>query len=99
MRGWPDVLAFQFEFFEHLFSGAQANEVDLDVAVRFEAGETDQVAHQVENADGLTHIQNKDFSALAHARRLQYQLHRLGNGHEVTPGIRMRDRHRTTGGD
>jgi hypothetical protein len=28
-----DILAFEFEFFEHLFSRTQTHEIDLDIAV------------------------------------------------------------------
>src|SRR6476660_221719 len=99
MGGGANVLAFQFELLEQFFSRAQAHEVNLDIAVRLQAGEADKVANQVQDSHRFAHIQDKDFSAFAHAGGLQHQLHRFRDGHEVAPRVGIGHCHRTAGGN
>src|SRR6185437_5788968 len=62
--------------------------------IRLVSRQADHAAGQVHHLNRLTHVENEDFAALAHDRRLQHQLHRLGDGHEVTGDVAVRDCHR-----
>ena len=93
------LLMRQKEFLVQLFAGAQTGEDDLDITLHLQSGQANQVVGQIHDADGLAHIKHKDFAALAHHRRLQHQLHRFGDGHEIARDLRVRERHRTTLGN
>src|SRR5471032_2323224 len=83
------------QFFVQLFARPQAREHDPDLLLR-ESVQPDQIACQIDYSYWLAHIQDKDLAATAHARRLQHQLRSLGNRHEESRDLWMRDRHRAT---
>ena len=48
----------------------------------------------VDDPDGLAHVEDEDLAALPHGPRLEDQLSRLGDAHEVAPHVGMGHRHR-----
>ena len=78
-----------------LLAGAQARVLDLDVHVRLEAGELDQVPRQGVDLDGAAHVQHEDLAALGVDPRHHHQTHCLGDSHEVADDVRVGDGHRT----
>ena len=89
------VFALNAEFFKEFLARAYPRESDLDVFTRTKTAEGNQFLGQVHDLDGLTHIQHKDLSPLAHGSGLQDQLTGFGNGHKVTLHVRMGYGHRS----
>ena len=59
MPGLVGVLLCHRKFLEELFSGPHTCESDLDVFPRAESRELDEIARQVDDFDGLTHVRMK----------------------------------------
>ena len=78
------VLAFDGEFLEEFFAWSHSGEFDFYIFVRFEAAECDQFCCEVYYFDGLSHIEDEDFSALSHSCGLEYELAGFGYSHEVS---------------
>ncbi|MNI57207.1 hypothetical protein D3C73_1122540 [compost metagenome] len=55
----------------------------------------DHLLGQLDDPHRLAHVQDKDITALSHGARLDHQLCRFRDGHEVSSDLRMRDRQRT----
>ena len=97
MRGSSRVIANQ-QFFVEFFTRAQSGNGNFDITGRAalifngQARQTDHPASQVHDLDGLSHIQHKYVSALRHGTRLQDQLSRFRNSHEVSRYLRVSDR-------
>ena len=87
------------EFLAELLAGADAREDDLNIPARFQPGETDQVLCQVQDADLFAHAQHEELGATPHGRRLENQVNRLGDGHEIASHLRMGDGHRPAAGN
>src|SRR5690625_1470797 len=68
-----------------------AGELNRDVDVRLETGEADEVARQVHNFDRLAHIEHIHVAVAVHRTGLHHELRRLGDRHEITHHLRMRD--------
>ena len=83
--------------FVQLLAGTQSCEDDLNVLAYLIAGKLDQVLGQVQNANRLSHIQNKDFSAPCVGAGLQHQGDSLRNSHKIPNDVRIRHRHRSAG--
>ena len=79
------------KFFAQFFAGANAGERNLDIAIRLQPGESDEVFGKIKNANLLAHVEHKHLAALAHGRGLQNKMHRFGDGHEITVHVRMRN--------
>ena len=94
MAGLGDLLARKLQLFEELFSRAQAREDDVHVHVRPQPGQRDHLLGEIEDSDRLAHVEDEDLSPLADRARLQDELRRLGDRHEVAPhlGVRHGDR-------
>ncbi|MND93927.1 hypothetical protein D3C80_861300 [compost metagenome] len=56
----------------------------------------DHLLGQFNDFHGLAHVQDKNIPPLPHGTRLNHQLRRFRDGHEVSSDLRMRDRQRTT---
>ena len=104
MVGAGRVLADQ-KLLIKLLAGPQADIGDGDVAVgmllvaHFETREADHGAGQVVNLDRRSHLQHEYFAPGRHRSRLDYELSRLRNRHEVADHVGMGHGHRTRGLD
>src|SRR5690606_38228608 len=94
VAGLVDVLLGGGKLLEELLARPNAREDDVDVLVRPQTGETDEVDGEVEDLHGFAHVEDEDLAALAHASRLQDELAGLGDGHEIAAHLRVRDRDR-----
>src|SRR5450755_4561885 len=95
MAGWHRVLKHGAQFFVELFAGTHTAEFDLDILIRPEPGQQDQVSGQVDDLHRLTHVQDANLAALADDSGLQHQLAGLRDGHEEAPHLGMRHGYRT----
>ena len=55
----------------------------MGISSSAEAGQADEVFGQVDDVDGLAHVQDEDFAASSHGGGLHDQLAGFGDGHEV----------------
>ena len=55
--------------------------------------------HQVDDSDRFAHIEHEDLTAAAEDGRLEHQLHRLGDRHEVAAHVGVGDGDRAASGD
>src|SRR4051812_32894147 len=72
--GGQGLLVQPADLFIELLAGARARELDSDVTVRAEAGEEDELAGEIDDADGLAHVEHEDLAAVAHGRGLENEL-------------------------
>src|SRR3990167_2837738 len=90
------------QLFIQFFAGTQAGKLDGNVAMRIllrAHTQTRQVNHllsQLDDSYGLSHIQHKYISPMAHGAGLDYQLRRFGDCHEVTGNLRVSHRQGST---
>jgi hypothetical protein len=82
-----------------LLAGADADELDRDVALRLPAREPDHVVREVHDLHRLAHVEHEDVAALADRPGLDDELYGLRDGHEVALHVRVRDRDRPAPGD
>nr|AAN05164.1 RB143 [Ruegeria sp. PR1b] len=88
MRGGGQLTRERQLLFQ-LFPWAQANDLDRDIALGVAlvahriASTLDHLTGQVEDRDGLAHIQHENLAAARLGPGLKHQLHRLADGHEV----------------
>ena len=85
------ILARVEKLLRQFLAGADSREDDVNVVGVFEARKKDHVPGQIEDFDGLSHVENEDVSRIADCAGLQDQLDRLGDGHEKAFHLRMRD--------
>ena len=90
-----DVFPVMTDFLVKFFAGPHAREPNLYV-VAGETGEADQVPRQIHNLDRFPHVKDENLSPTAHGGRLQDQLTRLRDRHEVAFHVRMRHGYRAT---
>ena len=83
------------ELLVELLARAETYVLDLDVDIRGQSGESDQVPGHVVDLHRLTHVEDEDFSALRVVRRLEHQGDGLRDGHEVADDALVGDGHRT----
>src|ERR1039458_721454 len=95
MGGGYGVLKYRVQLFVELLTGAHAGKFDLDVFIRLQARQEDQVLGEVDNLDRLAHVEDADLTAFSDDRGLQHELPGFGNGHEKAPHIGMRHGHRS----
>ena len=97
--GARDILADQ-QFLVQFLAGPEPDELNVDIALGLEFGfqpvplDERHAGGEIHDLDGLPHVQQKDIAAAAQARRLQHELGRFLNGHEVAGDIRMGHRDR-----
>ena len=84
----------EHQFLVQLLAGAQAAEADLDVLVRPQAAEADEVFREVRDLHRRPHVEYEDVAAFADGGRLQYQLRSFRDGHEVAGDLRVGHGHR-----
>ena len=83
------------ELLVELLARADADDLDRDVDVGLVAGEPDHVAREVEDLHRLAHLEHEDLAgAGAEVARLDHELDRLRDRHEVARHVGMGDRHR-----
>ena len=93
------------QFFKQLFTWAQADKRDLDVAIGLGCGalghaaQPDHRAGQVGNAHRIAHVQHKHLTAARHAAGLDHQLSGLRDQHEVANDVGVGDGDRPAGAD
>src|SRR5215203_3182049 len=92
MRRRHCVLWTEEELLVQLFARPRPGEFDLDVAADLEAGQANQILGEIGNFHWFTHVEGEYFTAVTHRRCLQYELHRLGNRHEVATHLGVCDR-------
>src|SRR5262244_2273063 len=81
------------ELLGDLFTRSGSDEGDGDFDIGHEAGQSDQVAREIHDLDLLTHFEDEDLAPLGKRRRLEYQMHRFSDEHEVAAHVGMGDRH------
>ena len=79
-------------FFIELLAGAEAGIDNLDVHIRFQAGEADHVAGQGVDLHRRPHVEDEDLSPVGVSAGQHHEAHGLGDGHEVADDIRVGDR-------
>ena len=78
-----------------LLARAETHVLDLDVYIRGQSGESDQVPGHVVDLHRLTHVEDEDLATLRVVRRLEHQGDGLRDGHEVADDPLVGDGHRT----
>src|SRR5580658_6742407 len=99
VTGWHRVFQTCAQLFIELFAGPNPRELDLDVLVRPQSGQGDQIAREIENSDWLAHVQYADLAIPTDRPSLQHKLAGFRNGHEEPPHLRMSDRDWTACGN
>ena len=90
MRGGQGLLVVGQQFLEEFLARAQAGEGDGDVGFGV-ARQAHHGAGQVDDADGLAHVQDEGFAAASHEAGLKHELGGLGDGHEVAGDVGVGD--------
>ena len=80
------------EFFVELLAMTETGKFNLHIRT---SGKADHTLGKVHNLHRLTHVEDVDFTAVAHTAGLKNKAASFGNGHEVTDYLRMGHRHRT----
>ena len=96
MRSRLHLIARREELLRELLARTQARERDTDVPIDLQAGQVHQVFGKLHDLDRVSHVEHERLATAAKGGRLEYQLHRLRDGHEVPAHFRMRDRDRPT---
>ena len=101
MRRAFHVVADQ-QFLIEFLTRPQADHFDCNISVRMlfiaqlQAAQMHHAPCEIEYFNRLTHVQHINFAALAHRTRLNHQLRRLGDGHEIARDVGMGQRDRPT---
>lgn len=85
------VLGFVAEFLEKFLSGTQADELDVDILIRFEAAKFDELAGEIDNFDWFAHVEDEDFAAGALSGGLENESGGFRDGHEIAGDIGVSD--------
>src|SRR5439155_13811702 len=83
-------LAFRHKLLVEFLTEPEADELDLDVLVRLQPREANQVSRHVDNPDRPPHVEHENLATLSHGSRLENELGGLGDGHEVSRDVGMR---------
>ena len=83
------------ELLVELLAWAETYVLDLDVDIRGQSGESDQVPGHVVDLHRLPHVEDEDLAALRVVRRLEHQGDGLRDGHEVADDPLVGDGHWT----
>lgn len=86
-----ELLVIHKELLVHLFARTQADFFDLDILTRLKAAKRNEVDGKVVDLYRLTHVQNKDLAAMSKRASSNDQLACLGDGHEVTRDVLVRN--------
>jgi len=90
-------LAVGVKFFVEFLAGAKSGEFDFDVFAHTEAGESDHVGSQIDDADGFSHIEEEDLTVIPNGAGLNDELCCFGDGHEESLHAWIGNGYRTTG--
>src|SRR5579862_1573630 len=99
MHGGHRVFERGAQLFVKLLARAHTGELDLDVFMRLQTRQQNQVSGEVHDFDRLTHVQDTDLAAVSDDRSLQHELGGFGYGHEEAAHLRVRDGDRTAARD
>ena len=83
------------ELLVELLARAETHVLDLDVDIRGQSGESDEVPGHVVDLHRLAHVEDENLAALRVVRRLKHQRDGLRDGHEVADDTLVGDGHRT----
>ena len=83
------------ELLIELLTRAETHVLDLDVDIRGQSGESDEVPGHVVDLHRLPHVEDEDLATLRVVRRLEHQGDSLRDGHEVADDPLVGDGHRT----
>ena len=90
---WGRLFTAEEHLLVQLLAWPRAGESDLDVHVGLESRQLNQVAGEIHDWNGFAHVEAEDFTTTAEHERLQHQLNRFRNGHEVATHFGMRNEH------
>src|ERR1039458_5676379 len=99
MGGGRRVLKHGVQLFIELLAGAHAGEFNLNVFIRPQPREQNQVSSQIDDLYRLAHFEDADLATFSDHRGLQHELARFGNSHEEAPHVGMRYRYRPASSD
>src|SRR5439155_12896401 len=94
-----DGLPVADQLLAELLAGLRPDELDRDVAVRLPPRQADHLLGQVDDAYRLAHVEDVHLAATPDRTRLDDELNRLRDRHEVPRHLRMRDADRAALGD
>src|SRR5512139_1163907 len=95
MRGLGGFQVGQ-EFFVQFLTWAQSGEFYSNVFFRHQSRKPDHKVREVNNSNGISHVEHENLTSLSHKSGFQHQLTSLGDGHEITGDFRMGDRNGAT---
>jgi len=93
--GLPEALFCHELLFVELFTGAEARVFYLNVYIRLEAAELNQVPRERVDLHRRSHVEDENFAALCIGAGEEHEAHGLRDGHEVADDVRRGDGHRT----
>ena len=79
-----------------LLARTKARVFNLDIDIRFETGEADQVAREGVNLDRAAHVKDEDLAAAGVGARQKHEADSLGNRHEIADDVGVGNRDRTS---
>src|SRR5581483_3288809 len=91
VRRRGDGLSLAPQLLVQLLPGANADELDRDVAVRLLAGEADHLSGELEDRDRLAHVEDEHLAGAPDRAGLHDQRDRLRDRHEVARHLRVGD--------
>src|SRR2546423_10016519 len=97
MVGGENILGAEEHLFIELFAGPHSSEPDFDIGSDREAGESDQIGGDIDNSNGLTHVEEENFASATESASLEHQLNGLRDCHEVALHLRVGDCYGPTG--
>src|SRR5439155_15205419 len=89
VRGGHEVLSSVSDFLKQLLARSDADEFDLDVFVRFEAAQFDHLSRQIDDPDGLAHVQDENLPTDALGGTLEDEHGCFRNGHKIPRHLRV----------
>src|SRR6185437_16131011 len=93
MVRWNRMLLVKEHLLVQLLARPDAGELNVDVLAWLEAAEPDEIRGQVDDLDRLAHVQHEDLAAKSERARLEDQLYRLRDRHEVAAHLGVGDRY------
>ena len=84
VAGRLDGLGLVVELLVQALAGTGADDLDLDVLARPQSREADHLPRELDDADGLAHLEHEDLAVVGHRAGLEHEAHGFGDRHEVT---------------
>ena len=91
VAGAIHLFGIEAELLKELFAGSCSGEDDGDILFGL-AAELDEIPCEIDDLDGLAHIEDEDFAVLPHSPGLHDELAGFGDGHEIAHHVGVRDR-------